>query len=234
MLATELHWLARADLLLHLNSEEETAFRALLPDRPHALLYPAVDSMPTRMGGGDFVLVASANVPNILSLEWFLREVMPRVGDIPLAIYGNVEAAIRSRYSALYGRFSGSFRGRVDDIAAAYSQAACVLLPTIEGHGLSIKTIEAFSSGAPLIATRHAFRGIEVDPASLGNVAIAESPEAFAAALHKVATGQAEPEVRQNSPTRRLYEARFSPAAYRQSLARLVGPLLSPRADVSA
>jgi glycosyltransferase involved in cell wall biosynthesis len=234
MLATELHWLARADLLLHLNSEEETAFRALLPDRRHALLYPAVDSMPTRAGGGDFVLVASANVPNILSLEWFLREVMPRVGDIPLAIYGNVQAAIRSRYSALYGRFSCSFRGRVDDIATAYSQAACVLLPTIEGHGLSIKTIEAFSSGAPLIATRHAFRGIEVDPASLGNVAIAESPEAFAAALHKVATGQAEPEARQNSPTRRLYEARFSPAAYRQSLARLVSPLLSGHADVSA
>jgi hypothetical protein len=29
----------------------------------------------------------------------------------------------------------------------------CVLLPCVEGHGLSIKTIEALASGAPLIAT---------------------------------------------------------------------------------
>jgi polysaccharide biosynthesis protein PslH len=234
MLATELHWLARADLLLHLNSEEDVAFRGLLPDSRHALLHPAVDSMPTRTGGGDFVLVASANVPNILSLEWLLREVMPRAGDIPLAIYGNVDAAIRSRDPALYSRFSRYFRGRVDDIATAYIRAACVLLPTIEGHGLSIKTIEAFSSGAPLIATRLAFRGIEVDPASLANVAIAETAQAFVAALRNIAPGRRDAAPRAISPTRRFYEARFSPAAYKKSLARLVGPLLGSRSAVSA
>ena len=234
MLARELEWLRRADLLLHLNTEEEATFRALLPGQRHVLLYPPVEAIPTGPGGCDLVIVASANVPNILSLEWFLREVMPRAGDISLAIYGNVDAAIRSRDPTLYRRFAGHFRGRIDDIGAAYANAAAVLLPTTEGHGLSIKTIEALSSGAPLIATRHAFRGIAVDPASLGNVTIADSPEAFAAALPKLAAEEAERDVRQNSPTRRLYEAAFSPAAYRQSLARLVGPLVSARANLSA
>jgi polysaccharide biosynthesis protein PslH len=234
MLASELEWLRRADLLLHLNTEEEAAFRALLPGNRHVLVYPPVEAMPTGPGGRDLVIVASANVPNILSLEWFLREVMPRAGDIPLAIYGNVDAAIRSRDPTLYRRFAGHFRGRIDEIGGAYANAAAVLLPTIEGHGLSIKTIEALSSGAPLIATHHAFRGIAVEPASLANVAIADSPKAFAAALDKLATEQAEHEGRQNSPTRRLYEARFSPAAYRQCLARLVGPLVSPRVNASA
>jgi hypothetical protein len=230
MLATELHWLAGADLLLHLNSEEDAAFRVLLPESRHALLYPAVDPMPAAEGGGDFVLVASANVPNILSVEWFLREVAPRAGDIPLAIYGNVDAAIRRRDPALYRRFSRYFRGRVDNIASAYSQAACVLLPTIEGHGLSIKTIEACSSGAPLIGTRLAFRGIAVDPASLANVTIAESPEIFAAALRQIPPGgRDQAAVRASSPTRRFYDAQFSPAAYRERLARLVAPLLGMR-----
>jgi polysaccharide biosynthesis protein PslH len=159
---------------------------------------------------------------------------MALAGDIPLAIYGNVDAAIRSRDSALYGRFARYFRGRIDDIATAYSRAACVLLPTIEGHGLSIKTIEAFSSGAPLIATRLAFRGIEGDPASLGNVAIAETAQSFAAALRKIAAGGHDAGPRASSPTRRFYEARFSPAAYKEGLVRLVAPLLASRSAVSA
>jgi glycosyltransferase involved in cell wall biosynthesis len=234
MLATELEWLRRADILLHLNTEEEAAFRALLPGKCHVLLYPPVDAIPTGPGGGDLVIVASANVPNILSVEWFLREVMPRAGDLPLAIYGNVDAAIRSRDPILYRRFAGHFRGRIEDIGRAYANAAAVLLPTIEGHGLSIKTIEAFSSGAPLIATRHAFRGIEVDPGLLANVAVADDAETFAAALWTRAAGPGDAGARQNSPTRRLYEAHFSPAAYREGLARLIGPLLGSKTGVSA
>ncbi|MEA2841054.1 MAG: hypothetical protein QOF41_2384 [Methylobacteriaceae bacterium] len=229
MLATELHWLGRADCLIHLNSEEERDFRGLLPESRHILLYPAVDPMPTGSGGVEFAIVASANVPNILSLEWLLREVAPRVGDIPLAIYGNVGAAIRGRDPALYSRFSRHFRGRVEDIAAAYRQAAYVLLPTMEGHGLSIKTIEALSSGAPLIATRLAFRGIDINLDLLPNITIADDAEAFAAALRKAAAGGGNRAAREASPTRRLYEARFSPAAYQEALARVVAPLLGGR-----
>jgi glycosyltransferase involved in cell wall biosynthesis len=226
MLKTELAWLQRADRLLHLNSEEEAAFRTLLPGSLHTLVYPAVDPMPTGPGGGDFVIVASANVPNILSLEWFLREVVPRAGDVPLAIYGNVDAAIRSRDPALYQRHSGYFRGRVEDLGAAYSAAACVLLPTIEGHGLSIKTIEALSSGAALIATRHAFRGIDIDPASLTNVTIAEDAAAFAEALWRQVAERPDLAAGSASPTRQLYDALFSPRAYRERLGGLVAPLL--------
>lgn len=38
MLKIELDWLGRADLLLHLNCEEEIVFRALLPSSEHKLL----------------------------------------------------------------------------------------------------------------------------------------------------------------------------------------------------
>ena len=113
------------------------------------------------------------------------------------------------------------FKGRVDDIGEVYANAGCVLLPTVEGHGLSIKAVEALSCGAPLVATSLAFRGMQVDPAKLGNVALAENARQFAAlwgeAQARAASGEpAEPE---RSDTRRLYEDAFSPEAYARALA---------------
>ncbi|MCG5029716.1 glycosyltransferase family 4 protein, partial [[Ruminococcus] torques] len=55
---------------------------------------------------------------------------------------------------------------------------------TTAGTGLSIKTVEAMASGLPLIASPLAFRGMHVDPAGLGNVALAADADAFAKALH--------------------------------------------------
>jgi glycosyltransferase involved in cell wall biosynthesis len=238
MLTTELAWLRRADLLIHLNSEEDAFFRHVLPESSHTLICPAVDPMPIRAGGSEFVIVASANVGNVLSLEWLLREVMPSAGNIPLAIYGNIDAAIRSRDPALYSRYSSHFRGRVEEIGEAYTNAACVLLPCVEGHGLSIKTVEALSTGAPLIASSLAFRGMDIDPSSLSNVALADNAPAFAHAMRMRRADRANSAARAVSPTRRLYEARFSAQAYETALAQLVGavfrePNALPRPEAS-
>jgi glycosyltransferase involved in cell wall biosynthesis len=231
MLATELAWLRRADLLIHLNSEEEAFFRRALPESSHTLLWPAVDSMPTGLDGSKFVIVASANVANILSLEWFLREVMPSAGNVAFAIYGNIDSAIRSRDPSLYERYARHFRGRVEEIGEAYTDAACVLLPCVEGHGLSIKTVEALSTGAPLIATPLAFRGMDVDLEALSNVTLAEDAPAFAEGMRMRAAEHTNSAARAVSPTRRLYEARFSAEAYEKALAQIVGGVL---ADPSA
>ena len=112
--------------------------------------------------------------------------------------------------------------------AARISHASAVLLPTTEGHGGSIKTIEAMSSGAPLIATQHAFRGMRLDPASLGAVTLAADAPAFAAAMRRAAESQANPASRAEADTRKLYERHFAFEAYRAALARLALPLLRP------
>ena len=49
-----------------------------------------------------------------------------------------------------------------------------MLLPTISGTGLSIKTVEALSSGLPIIATPQALRGMDAEAFSLSNVTVAE------------------------------------------------------------
>ncbi|MGD9539519.1 glycosyltransferase [Methylocystis sp.] len=226
MLELELSWMRRADLCAHLNEEEHRDFQKLLPELRHALIYPAVLSAPLARGR-DVIIVASDNYGNYVSLRWFLEEVVPLARGARVAIYGNIDGGVKRRDAGLYEAHRSLFKGRVDDIGAVYANAGCVLLPTVEGHGLSIKAVEALSCGVPLVATPLAFRGMQVDPATLGNVALAENAQQFAE-LWRDAQARAEgghapsPE---RSDTRRLYEDAFSQEAYARALATAAAEL---------
>jgi len=225
MLKVELEWTRRADLCIHLNAEEYMEFKRLLPQARHALIYPAAPPAPLTEKAEEIVIVASDNYANYMSLRWFLNDVLPRAGDVKLSIYGNIDGGVKARDEALYERHRALFAGRVVDIGAVYKRAACILLPTIEGHGLSIKAVEALSCGAPLIATPLAFRGMGVDARGLSNVVLCEDAEAFAIALREAA-GRARRAVESAaSDTRRLYEKAFSPQAYAQALAEALRDL---------
>ena len=91
MLAIELDAMRAADILVHLNDEEAATFQKLVPEGRHALLYPAVNAMPAGPGGGDPIIVASANAANLLGLVWFLKEVLPLAPCIPVRILGNID-----------------------------------------------------------------------------------------------------------------------------------------------
>jgi glycosyltransferase involved in cell wall biosynthesis len=228
MLAREMAEMADADALLHLNAEEDAGFRALLPAKAHHLVYPAVPDVPTGPGGPDILVVSSRNTANVESMLWFLREVMPAAGDPALVIAGSVDAGVRAKDAALHARYAHCFRGRVDDLAALYASARLVLLPTVAGTGLSIKTVEAMASGLPLIASPEAFRGMDFDPATLGNVTLAATAADFAAALAAARDAHVPSEAeRRSSATREMFEARFSTRAYQRALLVVVGPLLS-------
>jgi glycosyltransferase involved in cell wall biosynthesis len=217
MLALELDQLDRADLLIHLNDEEAQTFERLLPERRHALLYPAIAPVATGPGGGACLIVASANYPNYQGVAWFLEEVLPLVPEARVRIIGDIDQMVRARAPAQFRRHAPLFEGRIDDLDGAYAAAATVLLPTLSGHGLSIKTVEALSSGAPLIATPAAFRGMAVDPATLANVTLVTDAAGFATALRAVS--QAPATRRAASPTRQLFDRLFAFEAYATALA---------------
>lgn len=228
MLEIERAAMRGADALLHLNDEEAAAFKALLPEKRHELIYPAVPAIEPGMGGDDLLIVASANYANYLGLAWFLQDVLPLVPDEVrrrVKIVGNIAGALRARAPALFRANAGLFHGHVRDLGEAYASAAAVLLPTTEGHGVSIKSIEAMSSGAPLIATAHAFRGMRLDPAKLNNVTLANDAPAFAAAM-QAASSQQNPASRQEAQTRKFYQSHFAAEAYRAALAKIATPLL--------
>ncbi len=219
MLKIELDWMRRANLCAHLNEEEHVDFQRLLPQARHALIYPAVAEVP-RAGGREIIIVASYNYANYVSVKWLLEAVLPLAGDARVSIYGNIDGGMRNREGALFEKHRALFKGRVDDIGAVYTNAGCVLLPTIEGHGLSIKAVEALSCGAPLVATPLAFRGMQVDPRNLRNVALAEDAAQFAA-LWRAAQARCDAGAPDDaaSDTRKLYEEAFSPQAYAGKLA---------------
>ncbi len=229
MLAIELDAMRPADTLVHLNDEEAAAFQKLVPDRRHALLYPTVAAMPAGPGSGDPIIVASANSTNLLSLVWFLKEVLPLATAVPVRIFGNIDRELRSRAPGLFKAHAGLFRGRVEveDLHDAYRNAGAVLLPATAGHGISIKTIEALSCGAPLIATPLAFRGLGIDAAGLPNVTVAEDAAGFAAALRRAyATRHLPVASRELAATRRIYQQHFAFDAYRSSLWAIVQQVL--------
>lgn len=227
MLAQEIEAMRGADLLLHLNAQEAEDFSALLPEKSHRLLYPAVPEAPTGPGGPDIVLVASNNSGNVESVVWFLREVAPKAPGVAVKIVGNVDAGVRARAPDVYAAHKGWFLGRVEDPGAVYARARLALLPTISGAGLSIKSVEALSSGLPLVATRQALRGMDEEAFRLADVALADSPDEFARALTEAAAraplGEA---ARRASAARRYYESRFSLHAYERSLGALASPLI--------
>lgn len=226
MLSIELEWMRAADVCIHLNEEERAEFALLLPKARHRLVYPAIAPVPCGPGGERIVIVASDNYANFVSLRWFLREVAPLAPGVEVEIYGNIDAGVRGRDKALYRANRRLFKGRVDDIGSVYAQASCVLLPTIEGHGLSVKAVEAMASGAPLIATRRAFRGMAIDPERLSNVTVADKASDFAAAL-RAAGRRSDAGPREASDTRRLYDEMFSPDAYARALQEAAAPLLA-------
>jgi glycosyltransferase involved in cell wall biosynthesis len=230
MLAQELEAMRGADLLLHLNAQEAEDFHALLPEKAHALLYPATPEAPTGPGGPDIILVASNNTANVESVIWFLRDVAPKAPGVAVRIVGNVDSGVRSKAPEQYAAYKDWFVGRVEDPGVVYANARLALLPTISGTGLSIKTVEALSSGLPLIATTQAMRGMDEQASRLSGVVIVDSAEEFADALSRAATSAPLDEsARRASPARRYYQSRLSLAAYKASLGVLAAALISAR-----
>jgi hypothetical protein len=225
MLAVELDWMKRADVCIHLNAEEYAAFRRLLPSSRHELIYPSVAPASACADGSQAMLFASNNAANYLSTRWFLHEVVPLAVKMPISIFGDVDEGVKSRDRPLYEKHRRLFKGRVANIQAAYADAAVVLLPTREGYGISIKTLEALSSGLPLVATSLAFRGMGIDPARLGNVRIADSPAEFAAAMLS-ARETCDPRM---SDTHALYQERFSSDGYAARLGAIACKLIAER-----
>jgi glycosyltransferase involved in cell wall biosynthesis len=193
MEASELAMVAKADVLAHINADEMAWFAERLPTHRHVLLYPALRARWTEHRHY-FLAVASANYPNYLSITWLLERVLPLADPINLAIVGNVDHEVRDRAPGLYQQHKACFKGRVDELQGYYGTAAAVLLPIVAGHGLAIKTVEAMQSGAPLIATRMAFRGMSVDPRQIDNVHLADDPLAFARHLDEVSAAAAKAE----------------------------------------
>jgi len=145
------------------------------------------------------LFVGSAHPPNAAG---FVQAFGDAMGFLPpdccIVAAGRVGVRLREHYEATrYAALNLSrlvITGEVeaDDLGALKAIAEVYLLPIFEGGGSNIKTSEAILSGRPIIATSTSLRGFE-RYTTLPDLTIADSREAFVAALRSAFTSKPRP-----------------------------------------
>lgn len=112
--------------------------------------------------------------PNLIGLEWFLREICPLLqDDIRIAVAGRVPAELQAPPGV-------TLVGRVPSAEGFLRSCRLIALSSRAGTGVQLKTIEAMQLGLPAVATTLSCRGFTELPA---NFSLADTPEDFARAL---------------------------------------------------
>lgn len=92
--------------------------------------------------------------PNRAGLAWMLEQVLPGLPagcQLVLAGGGLEHLSLPQRVTAL---------GRVAEVDAFYEAVDLVAIPSVQGSGVHEKAIEAIGRGLPVVASRHALRGL--------------------------------------------------------------------------
>ena len=120
--------------------------------------------------------------PNADALDWFLRDVMPRVlercPDARLQVIGSDPPppdALPDFHSAV------TLEGFVPDLALPLSQSAVFVCPILSGSGVRMKLQEAFAAGIPAVSTFLGAEGLCSDDGLYCR--LADEPQAFAQAI---------------------------------------------------
>lgn len=80
------------------------------------------------------------------------------------------------------------FTGRLPSVDEAIIGSAAVVVPLRVGGGTRLKILQAMALGTPLVSTRKGAEGLDVDPGR--HLLIADEPQPFAAAVHRLLTDQ--------------------------------------------
>jgi glycosyltransferase involved in cell wall biosynthesis len=100
--------------------------------------------------------------PNIDAVEWFVKDVLPRIRrEWPAAYLRVVGRAPAPAILALAAPGVVEVTGAVDDIRPHFAAAAAYVLPMRIGGGVRLKLLEAFATATPLISTTMGADGVE-------------------------------------------------------------------------
>lgn len=190
--AREAAYLARAEILLTLNEQDQQKARELAPAAQVLRMGMSVSPVPAQDGApisGRCVYVASAQNENLFAAMWLLKYAWPLVAaahpSASLVICGGVGdllkplAAEGHEWLAGLEQLNVWLEGRVEDLAPYYASAQIALVPHWMDGGIKIKHIEALAHGLAVVCTPAGADGLT---AALGRSAFAaEAPEEFAA-----------------------------------------------------
>ena len=124
-----------------------------------------------------------AHRPNVMAVEFFLREVWPLLHGATLHI---IAGARHEQYKvdADLTQPGIELDGFVADVRPAYQRAAIVVAPLVASAGTNIKVLEAMAMGKALVSTPAGVNGLDLTPGE--DFVLAHSAEEMAAAIEKL------------------------------------------------
>ncbi len=104
-----------------------------------------------------------AHRPNVLAVEFFVNEVMPRLGGARLHI---IAGARHESFpvAADLAREGIEVEGFVADVRPAYRRACVVVAPLVASAGTNIKVLEAMAMGKAVVSTPAGVNGLDLVP----------------------------------------------------------------------
>ena len=168
---------------------------------------PAIEPSRALLKSRDAIYVGAPHPGNVASLTWYIDKVVPQYEKHPqLTLVGRISEA-RNEYLTMPRPVLARNHRPVPDLARYYPSAELAICPTMQGRGISVKTIEAFAAGLPVVGTSLAFRGMpKKDMARLPDF---DDPAAFAAEVTRLIAQQSLAE--RKSSELALYEKLFTP-----------------------
>ena len=153
---------------------------------PNVVMPPAVAADVARKPMRMLFLGTLSYLPNEDGVEWFIREILPKVRAIePLMRLQVAGVGLPEDLVPILARDGVDFVGEVQDVGPEYASAGMLVVPLRAGSGTRIKILEAFSHGTPVVSTSIGAAGLRVTDGE--HLLIADLPDAFATCCARLA-----------------------------------------------
>ncbi len=161
-----------------------------------------------------------AHPPNVLAIEFFLRNVLPRLPGVRLHI---IAGQRHERFWDLH-HDNVEVEGFVADVRPAYERASVVIAPLVASAGTNIKILEAMAMGKAIVSTEAGINGLDLERGV--DVMVADGAEDMARAINRLLDS---PEERQalERHARRTAEERYGWDAIAEEQKKLYVSLIS-------
>ena len=115
--------------------------------------------------------------PNVLAVEFFLREVFPLLHDTTLHVIAGPD---HEKFWDLHHR-NVEVEGFVADVRPAYRRATMAIAPLVASAGTNIKIMEAMAMGKAIVSTEAGIHGLELQRDH--DAVVTDKPDVMAAAI---------------------------------------------------